>query len=193
MAIIDDILDLATIDAGTLELKLSPVKVREVIEQAVQGVEERLKQNDVALDIDIEPGIDEFVADGRRVTQMLYNLLSNAIGFSEAGGKIALGCGRQEFHDRLHRRGSGRRHPRRTISRPCSTGSRAARTARAIAARGSDFPSSRASPSCMAAPCTLELGAGTGNAGHGAPAAQAEPAGEAAELDEPRYQSSRAG
>jgi len=96
LAIIDDILDLATIDAGTLELKLSSVKVRGVIEQAVQGVEERLKQNNVELDIAIAPGLDEFVADGRRVTQMLYNLLSNAIGFSEAGGKIALACGRDE-------------------------------------------------------------------------------------------------
>ncbi len=38
LAIIDDILDLATIDAGTLDLKLSPVKVRDVIDQAVQGV-----------------------------------------------------------------------------------------------------------------------------------------------------------
>ncbi|MBC8013870.1 MAG: PAS-domain containing protein [Methyloceanibacter sp.] len=93
LAIIDDILDLATIDAGTLELKLSPVKVRDVIGQAVQGVEERLKQNNVELDIAVAPGIDEFVADGRRVTQMLYNLLSNAIGFSEPGGKIALACG----------------------------------------------------------------------------------------------------
>ncbi len=95
LAIIDDILDLATIDAGTLELKLSPVKVRDVIDQAVQGVQERLTQNHVALDIAIEPGLDEFVADGRRVTQMLYNLLSNAIGFSDAGGKIGLGCGRE--------------------------------------------------------------------------------------------------
>ena len=93
LAIIDDILDLATIDAGTLELKLSAVKVKDVIEQAVQGVEERLKQNDVELDIGIEPGIDEFFADGRRVTQVLYNLLSNAIGFSTDGGKIALKCG----------------------------------------------------------------------------------------------------
>lgn len=94
LAIIDDILDLATIDAGTLELKLSPVKVREVIDQAVQGVEERLKQNRVALAISIEPGIDQFVADGRRVTQMLYNLLSNAIGFSGNDGRIALNCAR---------------------------------------------------------------------------------------------------
>ncbi|MBC8021209.1 MAG: PAS-domain containing protein [Methyloceanibacter sp.] len=95
LAIIDDILDLATIDAGALELKLAPVKVSDVVEQAVQGVEERLKQNHVALDIEIEPGIDEFVADRKRVTQMLYNLLSNAIGFSDAGGKVALRCGRR--------------------------------------------------------------------------------------------------
>lgn len=95
LSIIDDILDLATIDAGTFDLKLSPVKVREVIEQAMQGVDERLKQNHVSLDIEIEPGVDEFVADGRRVTQILYNLLSNAIGFSEEGGRIVLACARQ--------------------------------------------------------------------------------------------------
>jgi signal transduction histidine kinase len=95
LAIIDDILDLATIDAGTLELKPSPVKVHGVIEQAVQGVEEPLKQNNIALELAIEPGIDEFVADGKRVTQMLYNLLSNAIGFSSTGGKIAFSCARE--------------------------------------------------------------------------------------------------
>lgn len=95
LAIIDDILDLATIDAGTLELTLSTVKVQDVIEQAVQGVAERLKQNDVELDIAVEPGLDEFIADHRRVTQILYNLLSNAIGFSDDGGKIALRCGRK--------------------------------------------------------------------------------------------------
>ena len=96
LSIIDDILDLATVDAGTLELTLAPVKVSQVTEQAVQGLQERIKQNDLVLDIDIEPGIDEFIADGKRVTQMLYNLLSNAIGFSNQGGTIALRCGRRE-------------------------------------------------------------------------------------------------
>ena len=95
LAIIDDILDLATIDAGTFELKPSPVRVRDVIDQAVQGVDERLEQNKVKLDIALAPGVESFVADGKRVTQMLYNLLSNAIGFSEPGGKIALSCGRE--------------------------------------------------------------------------------------------------
>ena len=94
-AIIDDILDLTTIDAGTLELNLSPVGVREVIDAAANGVRERLKQNDMTLDVSIEPGIDQFVADGARVTQILYNLISNAIGFSPSGGKIALNCRRE--------------------------------------------------------------------------------------------------
>ena len=96
LAIVDDILDLATIDAGALDLKLSQVKVRDVFDQAVQGVEERLKQNDVALYIGIEPGIHSFIADGKRVTQILYNLLSNAIGFSTAGSKISLTCARTD-------------------------------------------------------------------------------------------------
>ena len=96
LAIIDDILDLATIDAGTFELKLTPVKVRGVIDAAVLGLRERLKQNRIDLDIRIEPGVDEFVADGPRVTQILYNLLSNAIGFSAPGSKVVLSCRRED-------------------------------------------------------------------------------------------------
>ena len=96
LAIIDDILDLATIDAGTFELKLAPVKAQGVIDAAVLGLRERLKQNRIDLDVKIEPGIDEFVADGPRVTQILYNLLSNAIGFSAPGSKVVLSCHRED-------------------------------------------------------------------------------------------------
>src|SRR5262245_21575820 len=96
LAIIDDILDLATIDAGTFELRLAPVKVRGVIDAAVLGLRERLKQNCIDLDIRIEPGIDELVADGPRVTQILYNLLANAIGFSSPGSRIVLSCAHED-------------------------------------------------------------------------------------------------
>lgn len=94
-AIVDDILDLATIDAGTLELKLIPVHVRDIIEAAKQGLEERLKQNEVALGIEIEEGVDEVVADASRLTQILYNLLSNAIGFSAPRKAVRLDCRRE--------------------------------------------------------------------------------------------------
>ena len=96
LAIIDDILDLATIDAGTFELKLTRVKVKGVIDAAVMGLRERLKQNSLDLKVDVEPGLDEFVADGPRVTQILYNLLANAIGFSPTGGKVLLTCRRDQ-------------------------------------------------------------------------------------------------
>ena len=51
-----------------------------MIGQAVHGVEERLRHSNVKLKIGVESGVDSFVADGRRVTQILYNLLSNDIG-----------------------------------------------------------------------------------------------------------------
>ena len=63
-----------------------------IIEAARQGVDERLKQNDVKLEIEVEDGVDEVVADASRVTQILYNLLSNAIGFSEPNSVDRLSC-----------------------------------------------------------------------------------------------------
>ncbi len=92
LSIINDILDLATIDAGAMELQLEPVKVAGLIKAAALGVRERLVRAKLGLDIRVEPGIDEFICDERRVTQILYNLLSNAIGFSPSGSRIRLLC-----------------------------------------------------------------------------------------------------
>lgn len=94
LAIIDDILDLANIDAGALELKLAPVKVRPIIDAAVLGVRERASRARIALDISVADDAVEFVADEGRVRQVLYNLMSNAIGFSMPGGTVRLHCRR---------------------------------------------------------------------------------------------------
>jgi len=95
LAIINDIIDLATIDAGALELKLAPVPVREIAEAAQLGVRDRLAKSGVALDVQIAPDLDMIVADRQRMTQVLFHLLSNAIGFSPEGSVITLSC-RQE-------------------------------------------------------------------------------------------------
>ncbi len=95
LAIINDILDLATMDAGGFELKPTPVSAREIIDGAVQGVRERLTRAKLKLDVKVAPGIDTFVADEPRVKQVLYNLLSNAIGFSEVGDTVAIACARE--------------------------------------------------------------------------------------------------
>ncbi len=95
LAIINDLLDLATIDAGALELKKREADVREIIRSAELGVRERLANENIELDVDIAPDVDMLVADEKRVTQILYNLLSNAIGFSEAGRTIGLSAYRK--------------------------------------------------------------------------------------------------
>jgi signal transduction histidine kinase len=95
LAIINDILDLAVIDAGRLELKLAPVSVREVIDAAELGVRERLNQAGLKLEIQSAPDVGVIIADGQRLTQVLYNLLSNAIAFSTEGSIITLSCKRE--------------------------------------------------------------------------------------------------
>lgn len=96
LAIIDDILDLATIDAGALELKLAPVEVRALIEAAMAGVAERARQKHLQLEIATASDVGTFIADEARVRQVLYNLLSNAVGFSHPGGVVRVSCWRED-------------------------------------------------------------------------------------------------
>ena len=73
-----------------MTLDLGPVDIRETMHDAAEGVQDRLVQSDISLDIRVAPDIGSFVADERRVRQTLFNLLANAIGFSPAGETITL-------------------------------------------------------------------------------------------------------
>jgi signal transduction histidine kinase len=90
LAIIDNILDLASIGAGAMTLDLDRVDIRTALAAAVEGVQDRLVKNNIKLEISAPRDIGGFVADERRVRQILFNLLSNAIGFSPPGGTVAL-------------------------------------------------------------------------------------------------------
>ncbi|WP_430912041.1 ATP-binding protein [Methylobacterium sp. sgz302541] len=90
LVIINDILDLASIDAGSLELQRETVDVRATIEASVRGIEDRMKESGVSLDLDVPAGIGSLRADGKRVRQVLFNLLSNAVGFSGPGQTVSL-------------------------------------------------------------------------------------------------------
>ncbi len=95
LALVDDILDLATIDAGTLELKLVPVSVSRVIDAAIEGVRDRAIQAKLTIDIGIADDAETFTADEDRVRQVLYNLVSNAVGFSRLGDTIKISAWRE--------------------------------------------------------------------------------------------------
>ncbi|AMN38811.1 sensor histidine kinase [Rhodoplanes sp. Z2-YC6860] len=95
LAIINDILDLATIDAGAMKLNLGAVDIRRTMLAAAEGIGDRLVKNGITLDIVARPDIGSFTADDRRIRQILFNLLANAVGFSPAGSKITLSATRQ--------------------------------------------------------------------------------------------------
>jgi signal transduction histidine kinase len=90
LAIINNILDLASIDAGAMTLSLSEVDIRACINEAAEGVQDRLIKNHIGLDIATTPGIGSFPADAKRIKQILFNLLSNAIGFSPPNETVTL-------------------------------------------------------------------------------------------------------
>jgi signal transduction histidine kinase len=95
LAIIDDILDLASIDADALELNLGEVDIEETMHLAVEGVKDRLVESSIKLDVTTMPGLGKFVADSQRIRQILFNLLSNAIGFSAPGQTVSLAAQRR--------------------------------------------------------------------------------------------------
>ena len=94
LAIINNILDLATIDAGAMTLDLGPVDLRKTVEEATAGLQDRLAQDSIQLQVNIDPSIGQFIADERRIVQVLYNLLANAIGFSPPGGTVVISAKR---------------------------------------------------------------------------------------------------
>ena len=96
LSIIDDILDLATIDAGSLDLKIAPVKVEDVINGAIMGVRERAMRQKLTIDIATTDDDMELLADEARIRQVLYNLLSNAVGFSDPGGLVRISVWREQ-------------------------------------------------------------------------------------------------
>ena len=89
LELINSVLDLSKIEAGRMSLSLGPTDLREAITGAVADTESlrRAKQQDVWLELDDKPL--NVVADGVRVRQILFNLLSNASKFTGEGGTIS--------------------------------------------------------------------------------------------------------
>ena len=96
LAIINNILELATIDAGAMSLNLGSVDIRKTIEAAAEGIQDRLATDRIELKVDVDPTIGNFVGDERRVVQVLYNLLANAVGFSPHDSAITVSARRTE-------------------------------------------------------------------------------------------------
>ena len=92
--IIDAIIDLTAIDAGAMELHLSRVDVTDMLEAVAEKMTPAIDSRDLTLNIEVGADVASFVADPARVEQVLSNLLTNAIGFSQTGNTIRMGAKR---------------------------------------------------------------------------------------------------
>ncbi|CAA7625943.1 ATP-binding protein [Magnetospirillum sp. UT-4] len=90
LEVINDILDIAKIEAGQMSLLLEPVVIDEVAASAIRLVENRARSGGLKLSTSVEPGLPVFTADRRRLLQVLVNLLANAVKFTPEGGRVAV-------------------------------------------------------------------------------------------------------
>ena len=88
--IVDDLLDLARIRAGLLELSPGPVEVSALLDEALADVRSAAEQAGVRLSAQTEAGSESLVADKERLGLALQNLLSNAIRHTARGGTVTL-------------------------------------------------------------------------------------------------------
>jgi signal transduction histidine kinase len=95
LAIVNDILDLASIDNGDLSLDMKPIDIPVMIAAVCEGLSERLNEKSIRIDVNVSDSLGDMVADTRRVRQVLYNLLANAVTFSNTGQVVTLTARRE--------------------------------------------------------------------------------------------------
>ncbi|HXP31595.1 MAG TPA: ATP-binding protein [Stellaceae bacterium] len=95
LSLINDILDLATIEAGYMQIETHAVDVHAMMASVVTLSRERARSQGIKLDFDCPPDIGTILADERRLKQALFNLTSNALKFTPAGGTVTLAARRE--------------------------------------------------------------------------------------------------
>jgi signal transduction histidine kinase len=96
MKLINDILDLATIEAGYMVLDTAQVEILEMLEAVLALTRERAESRNLQLELRCRPDIGTIGADERRLKQAVFNLVSNAIKFTPPGGAISIEAERRE-------------------------------------------------------------------------------------------------
>jgi two-component system, NarL family, sensor histidine kinase BarA len=101
LEMINDILDLAKIESGKMEVRLSDFRIEQVVTAQCDMARPLTERKNIDLETEIEPNLSEMFQDQAKVQQILNNLLSNAIKFTPEGGRIIVGARRSERGDLL--------------------------------------------------------------------------------------------
>ena len=100
LGLINDVLDLSKIEAGSLKLSLASYSMNEVVQAAATALEPLAAEKKLALKAEVPPNLPRATGDERRITQVILNLLGNAIKFTETGEvlmKVAVADGTFRF------------------------------------------------------------------------------------------------
>jgi len=100
MQLINDILDLASIEAGYMRLEVAQFDIAKMIKSVSSLIQERAKEHDLKLKVESAAKIGKMFGDETRIRQILFNLLSNAIKYSAPGGTVSFGA-RAEANDEI--------------------------------------------------------------------------------------------
>ena len=99
LTLINDILDLSKVESGNLELNAEMVNVQEFCESCLLFVRTQAAQKNIEVGFEHEDSVRQFSADPRRLKQILVNLLTNAVKFTQPGGRIGLIVGAPDEGD----------------------------------------------------------------------------------------------
>ena len=90
LQLINDILDLAKVEAGKMEFKPEPVSLTRLIGEVRQVLQTLSASKRLTIEIEVSAGVEKLVIDPAKLKQVLYNYLSNAIKFTPEGGHITV-------------------------------------------------------------------------------------------------------
>jgi signal transduction histidine kinase len=96
LTIVNDILDLATVDAGIVQLDYVTIHLADLLDEVSGQLADRLQESNVSLQIVTDAQLGQIIADHQRLKQILIKILTNAINFSSEGGTIRLHCWRDD-------------------------------------------------------------------------------------------------
>ncbi len=96
--IVGDILDLASVDAGTMRVEFKEVNLASIVSSAIGNHERTIADRGLKPKVSIDPSSVDMVADEHRLSQIIDNLVSNAVNFSPDGGTISIEAGQEDEH-----------------------------------------------------------------------------------------------
>ena len=88
LALINEVLDLAKVEAGQVELHVAPFSLQDALERGISTVREQATSGGVQLTLHANGGPTIVTGDERRIRQVIFNLLANAVKFTPSGGRV---------------------------------------------------------------------------------------------------------